>query len=438
VTSPLRRAGGFAVVGTLALAAPALGRAAAVPFAAVALGAAFVVDDGPLFDLFARPGDERQGRLAGLAGFALAAAGLALLATVPRAATAMPVTVYVAAVLVVAYGNLGERLVAERTNNPFLAATGFATVGFLAAFGGQVATAFAVEGALLLPRFAFLAAAGALAAALMRAMLLVRDDPLVMVTVGIQLWLFEAVVTDVHVLEVAVALGVTVALGYASYALGAASVPGMLTGVLLGLLTIVFGGYGWFAVLVAFFVVGGLSTKFRYERKRERGVAEENEGARGTGNVLGNAAVALVAVIGYAAAPRLPVGVTAFQFAFAGSLAAAMSDTLSSEIGGLYDTPRLITTLEAVPPGTDGAVTWQGTVVGAVGAVVVAAASWFLLQDPRPPALAVVAVGGVVGMVVDSLLGATVEGNRIGNESVNLLATLCGALASAGLATLLS
>ncbi|MFN7132546.1 MAG: DUF92 domain-containing protein [Myxococcales bacterium] len=33
-----------------------------------------------------------------------------------------------------------------------------------------------------------------------------------------------------------------------------------------------------------------------------------------------------------------------------------MSDTLSSEIGGVFDSPRLITTLERVPPGTDGGV----------------------------------------------------------------------------------
>ncbi|MFB6159789.1 MAG: TIGR00297 family protein [Haloferacaceae archaeon] len=437
MTTPVRRAGGFAVVGTLALAAPALGRAAALPFAAVALGAAFVVDDGPLFELFARPGDEQEGRLAGLAGFALAAAGLALLATLPRGRAALPVTVYVAAVLVVAYGNLGERLVGARTDDPFLATAGFATVGFVAALGGQVATALAGTGAPSLPRFAFLAAAGALAAALLRAMLFVRDDPLVMLTVGVQLWLFETVATDVHVQEVAVALGVTVVLGYASYALGTASVPGMLTGVLLGLLTIVLGGYGWFALLVAFFAVGGLSTKFRYERKRERGVAEENEGARGTGNVLGNAAVALVAVIGYAAVPQLPVDATVFRFAFAGSLAAAMSDTLSSEVGGLYDTPRLITTLDPVPPGTDGGVTWQGTLVGAVGAALVAGVAALFLPDPRPLALTVVAAGGVVGMLVDSFLGATVEGDRIGNQGVNLLATLGGALASVGLAAAL-
>ncbi|MFC6726760.1 DUF92 domain-containing protein, partial [Halobium palmae] len=205
---------------------------------------------------------------------------------------------------------------------------------------------------------AFLAATGAFTGALLRSMLFERDDPLVMLSVGLLLWFLSYLPTEVTPTGIAVALGVTIALGVLSYALETASVEGMLTGVLLCLLTIVLGGVGWFAVLIAFFAVGGLSTKFRYDAKLDRGVAEDNDGARGTGNVLGNSAVALAAVLAYAASAELPVDETLFLFGFAGSLAAAMSDTLSSEVGGLYDRPRLITSLKRVEPGTDGGVTW--------------------------------------------------------------------------------
>jgi uncharacterized membrane protein len=37
-------------------------------------------------------------------------------------------------------------------------------------------------------------------------------------------------------------------------------------------------------------------------------------------------------------------------------------------------------------------------------------------------------------MTTDSLLGATLEGDALGNQSVNFLATLTGALIGAGLA----
>ncbi len=442
MTDPLRRAGGFAAVGTLALAAPALGRAAAIPFALVAVCAAFVVDEGALFDLFARPGDEREGRLSGLAGFALAAAGLAVLTAFSGSAATMPVPVYVASVLVLAYGNLGERLVERSTDDPFLATAGFATAGFAAALAGQTAVVgLAADPSVAAPRFAFLAAAAALAAALFRTVLYVQDDPLVMVSVGVLLWLFDAVAVDVTATAVGVALALTAVLGVVSYVIGTASVTGMLTGVLLGLLTVVLGGFGWLLVLLTFFGVGGLSTKFRYERKLERGVAEDDGGARGTENVLGNAAVALVAVVGFAAAdlvPGRPVDPAVFRLVFAGSLAAAMADTLSSEVGGLFDGPRLVTTLERVAPGTDGAVTWQGTAAGVVGAATVAAVSLLFVTAPAAVVAGVVALAGVTGMFADSLLGATVEGDRVGNEAVNLLATATGGAVAVVLAVALA
>jgi uncharacterized protein (TIGR00297 family) len=436
VTDPLRRAGGFAAVGTLALAAPVLGRAAALPFALVAVAAAFVVDEGPLFDLFARPGDEREGRLSGLAGFALAAAGLGVLTAFPGATATMPVAVYVASVLVLAYGNLGERLVERVVDDPFVTTAGFVAAGFAAGVAGQTAVAVAADLPLSYPRFAFLAAAAALAAALFRTVLYVRDDPLVMVSVGVLCWLFDAVAADVAPVEAGVALALTVVLGVVAYVLGTASVTGMLTGVLLGVLAVVLGGPGWLVVLVTFFGVGGLSAKFRYDRKLERGVAEDDGGARGTENVLGNAAVALVALVAFAAAdllPGRPLDPALFRFLFAGSLAAAMADTLSSEVGGLFDGPRLVTTLEPVPPGTDGGVTWQGTAAGVVGAAAVGGVS-LLLLGTGVSAVAAVVAGGVVGMFVDSLLGATVEGDRVGNEAVNLLATAAGGLVSVAVA----
>ncbi len=208
----------------------------------------------------------------------------------------------------------------------------------------------------------------------------------------------------------------------------------MLAGVVFSLVTIGFGGPGWFVILLTFFGIGSLSTKFRYEEKADRGVAEANEGARGLGNVLGNAGIALAAVVGFAAvgAGEFPIDPNLFRLAFAGSLATATGDTLSSEIGGLFDTPRLVTTGERVPPGTDGAVTWQGELAGLVGAALVGVLAVLLLGVTRSPAavVALVTLGGFAGMTADSLLGATVEGDRLENETVNLLATLAGALAS--------
>lgn len=433
MTDTVRRAGAFAAVGTYALVAPLLNQGAAIPFLAIAALAAFVISDGPLFELFARPGDHQESRLFGLAGFTLAAAGLALLATMP--VFGLPIPVFVGAVLLVAYGNLAEMLIRDRRPSPGLATVGFGVGGFVGAAAGLYVWRNAPSTVFDLPSILFLASAGVLLAALLRSVLFGRDDPLVMLSAGLLTWLLSDLMADVHMQGVLSALAVTLLLGYVSYELGTTSIPGMLTGIFLGLLTLVLGGVGWFALLISFFAIGSLSTKFRYEEKKERGVAEENEGARGSGNVLGNSAVALFALLAFAAAPdKLPLAPEPFRYAFAGSVAAAMSDTLSSEIGGVFDNPRLITTFERVDPGTDGGVTWQGEVAGLAGAAVVAVIAVLAWQVTGVLGAVLVVVGGFIGMTVDSVLGATVEGSYVGNQSVNFLATLAGAVASGVLA----
>jgi len=440
VTSTVRRAGAFAVVGTLAFAAPVATRidspalatvAATAPFVLVALVAMFAIGpDSALFDVFARPGDYEDGQLYGLAAFALAAASFAFIAV----RFGLPVWVFVGTVVLVAYGNFGQRL-AARVGDEVVATAGFVVAGFVTGVGAVLLAARLLGAGVDLSAALFLTATGALVAALFRSVLFERDDPLVLLSVGLLLWLFFELGPGVTTLRVFIAIGVSAVLGYVAYALDTASLPGMLTGVLLSLLTIVLGGYGWFAMLITFFGLGGLSTKYEYEAKQARGIAEENEGARGSGNVLANSIVALLSVLLWAASPtHIAVEPLLFLYAFAGAVAAAMTDTFSSEFGGLYDNPRLITTFERVDPGTDGAVTWQGIAAGLVGAGIIAGIAAATIGSVGSAGAALVVTCGFVGMTVDSLLGATVEGTVVGNQGVNTLATLAAALAGVGLA----
>jgi len=441
VTSTVRRAGAFAAVGTLAFAVPvAVGLAsdaaatvaATAPFVAVALLAMFALGpDTPLFDTFARPGDYEDGRLYGLAAFALAAASLAFLSV----QFDLPVWVFVGTVVIVAYGNFGQRVAGRLRSDDVVATAGFVVSGFACGTAATIVAARTVSVAVPSSTALFLAGTGALVAALFRSVLFERDDPLVLLSVGLLLWLFFELDPGVSTARVFIALGVSAALGYVAYAVDTASLPGMLTGVLLSLLTIVLGGYGWFAMLITFFGLGGLSTKYQYEEKLDRGIAEENEGARGSGNVLANSIVALVAVLLWAASPtHIRVDPELFRYAFAGAVAAAMTDTFSSEFGGLYDNPRLITTFERVEPGTDGGVTWQGVVAGLVGAGIIAGIGAATVDGVGPTGAALILGCGFVGMTVDSVLGATVEGTVVGNQGVNALATLAAALTGAGAA----
>ena len=120
---------------------------------------------------------------------------------------------------------------------------------------------------------------------------------------------------------------------------------------------------------------------------------------------------------------------------FAGALAAANADTWATEIGKHSRTPpRLITSWARVSAGTDGGMTLLGTVGGVAGAALIGGVSMGLWPGGGGLGLAmIVAIAGVVGMLVDSLLGATVQGKVrwMDNDAVNLAATLTGAACAA-------
>lgn len=434
VDRPVRRAGAFAAVATLSLLLPlTAGRAAApiataattLPFLVIAAASLVAVDDGPVFDAFARHTDREEGRLYGLAGFSLAIAGLTLLV----ALFGLPPDAFVATVLLVGYGNLGQRAIAGRYADPAVAVTAFAATGTVVAGMGMAATVALVDVGRSPVEGAFLITSGALLAGLLRVVLSERDDPLVLVSVALLLWLFSTLPVSVSPTRFGLGLALALGFGGLAYSIDAASVSGMVTGVALALFAAVLGGFGWFAVLIAFFGLGGLASKFRYEEKCERGIAQPDRGARSSANVLANSAAGLVSVIGFAGAGSVGAPPDAFLFAFAGSIAAAMSDTFSSEFGGLYDDPVVITTFERVDPGTDGAVTWQGYLAGLAGAAIVAAIGlpFFGLT---PSGVALIVAAGFLGMTVDSLLGATIEGGVVDNQGVNLVATLTAAIAA--------
>ncbi|EDY38123.1 Integral membrane protein [Cyanobium sp. PCC 7001] len=192
------------------------------------------------------------------------------------------------------------------------------------------------------------------------------------------------------------------------------------------------GARGWLAV-VGYLALGSLVTRLGFRRKQEAGLAEARGGRRGPENVWGSAAAgAALAVLSVLVAP---VWRPLLLVGFAASFAAKLADTFGSEIGKRWGRHTLlITSLRPVPPGTEGAVSLEGTAASLAGSALMAAwmAGLGLLQG-WGDGLLVTGVG-LVATLLESVIGATVQ-PRCGwltNEMVNGVQTvLAAALAMA-------
>ena len=198
---------------------------------------------------------------------------------------------------------------------------------------------------------------------------------------------------------------------------------GALGTILLGSL----GWQGWLAVVV-YLVLGSAVTKLGFRDKQRRGLAEARGGSRGPENVWGSAATgaALALLIGAGVEPR-----SVLLVGFAASFAAKLADTFGSEIGKRWGrTTVLITSFRRVPPGTEGAISLEGTLASAFGSLLMSVLMLALQLIPSWPLTGLVMLIGLVATLAESLFGALVQDRYdwMSNELVNALQTSLAAV----------
>jgi len=179
-----------------------------------------------------------------------------------------------------------------------------------------------------------------------------------------------------------------------------------------------------FGVLLVVFAVTLAATRVGRAHKEQLRVAESKTG-RSASQVMANVGVAALIV---AIAPP------ALRLLALASLAEVAADTSSSETGQAFPGKTvLITNWKPVPSGLDGGISVNGTTAACVAAMVVALTARCLgLASDRQAAI--VAACGILGMLVDSVLGAVFERRGyLNNDLVNLF----GTASAAGLAWLM-
>jgi uncharacterized protein (TIGR00297 family) len=258
-------------------------------------------------------------------------------------------------------------------------------------------------------------------------------------------------------------------LGYWRKALSAS---GMAGAILVGTLIFGLGGWEWGLLLITFFVS---SSWLSHYRKADKGqVAEKfaKSSRRDFGQALANGGLGAILAVVFARYPE-PL----LFAAFVGVMATVNADTWATELGILSRIPpRLITSGAEVAPGTSGGVTSLGIWASVAGAMLIGTVATALVQvgsllggngwSLRAISYSLLAViGGLVGSLFDSLLGATLQGiyycnhcaketessihhcgrpaqplrgwGWLNNDLVNFLASLVGGLAAASLAWIL-
>ncbi len=190
------------------------------------------------------------------------------------------------------------------------------------------------------------------------------------------------------------AMAVAGILAWIGLTVGWLTIGGAIAAFVVASLIFIGTGLAGGVLLAIFFVSGSLLT---YSRTHPN-----QAGGRQASQVLANAGWAA------GASGLVALGWTCGWSVLIGSLAAAQADTWATEVGQTAPGhPRLITTGNIVPRGSSGAISLRGTLAGSAGAATMSLTG--LAVGLEAYVVVGAALGGVTGMLADSLVGATAQ-----------------------------
>ena len=204
-------------------------------------------------------------------------------------------------------------------------------------------------------------------------------------------------------------VGLALLIAVAAYLLHSLKASGAVAAFFVIAPSLYLGSWGSFTVLVSSFaliaVVGRLTRRKTHALSHD---LHEKTGARDAIQVLANGAPATLTAVLY-----FVTGNAGFLFAYAATIAEALSDSLASDVGVLSKKPpRDALSFRPVSRGISGGVSLLGTLSALAGCVAVAALTVpFLGFDLWKTALLVVIP--FCGVYLDSILGARLQCRRV-------------------------
>ncbi len=228
------------------------------------------------------------------------------------------------------------------------------------------------------------------------------------------------IIANNYLIHAIVGLLIVGAFGVVSIKLRIVTISGLIAGFIVGYLVWLLGGWPWFIIILSFHLSAAFFTKFKYKRKAKEGLAQEKGGARPWPNVMANGGFPMICAIfnGIFVFSAIFGFLDLFLCGFLGGVATMTADTIATETGLLSKTkPRLVTHFKkVVEHGTSGGITLLGELGALIGTLIVGgfacifAITGVLVSNFTWQLLIITIISGMLGCLVDSFTGATIQG----------------------------
>jgi len=164
--------------------------------------------------------------------------------------------------------------------------------------------------------------------------------------------------------------------------------------------------------VIVFFVLGSLASKVAIKTNSDNKHSKPRDAFQVIAN--GGLVGAMTLLIGV-----FPDYKQVFNNLIYISMAVALADTLSSELGMFFKGKTWsVTTLKPIPAGVSGGVSFYGSLFGLLGAVIVGILSWMEVSD-NPNFIIDLIIWGFIGMLLDSVLGDLFQHRYIKNDRIS-------------------
>jgi uncharacterized protein (TIGR00297 family) len=211
-------------------------------------------------------------------------------------------------------------------------------------------------------------------------------------------------------------MGITILIAYLAFRTRTLTLSGAMGAWLLGTVIFGLGGPEWTIPVAVFFIFSSALTKVGKKHKKKLETIFEKTGRRDIYQVFANGGIAMIATMAWHFfEPVWPESEVLWYLIFLTSVSAATADTWGTELGSFSRRdPLSIRTWKVVPMGTSGGLSILGTLGAFAGALLMAFTGKYSLLifagvDLSLPLVLLIAAGGLLGALVDSLVGATLQ-----------------------------